>query len=197
MSGKQLLMLVLVTSVTFLGILGAGGYLYYTSPETLGLPKRVVPGDTVKQPSPIELEAQRLRNQNDSLAKKMQTFTDSLSKEKVRTDSLKNVAQSLSSQVTSQEKQQKAAQQKAEKDTLRLKNMQAFAEMYDKADPEGDPQFIEHERRDNVNPSPILHPFLQRFAGNVVECLDVLVADLPQHEFEGRSSTLIHRLFDV
>jgi len=136
MSGKQLLMLVLVTSVTFLGILGAGGYLYYTSPETLGLPKRVVPGDTVKQPSPIELEAQRLRNQNDSLAKKMQTFTDSLSKEKVRTDSLKNVAQSLSSQVTSQEKQQKAAQQKAEKDTLRLKNMQAFAEMYDKADPE-------------------------------------------------------------
>lgn len=136
MSGKQLLIIIIVSSLSFLLITGAGGYVYLYKPELVGLPTHKPGQDTLPPPpTPAEIEANRLRAANDSLSKQMQSMNDSLQKTLQKASTLAQETQSLKSQVDEKKKQEQAQQEKARKDSLQLKNIQAFAEMYDKAEP--------------------------------------------------------------
>ncbi|MBL7997145.1 MAG: hypothetical protein JNL32_00775 [Candidatus Kapabacteria bacterium] len=135
MSGKQLLIIVILSSLTFLLIAGAGGYVYYTQPELLGTTNPYIKRDTTQKPDPLKLEAERLQRTTDSLAKAMAAASDSLSRSVQRADELAMELKRFHESEEAAKKQRLSNEAKAERDSIRLKKMRSFAEMYDKADP--------------------------------------------------------------
>lgn len=137
MQGKHLLLIVIISSLSFLAIAGAGGYVYFVKPELLGIQSPYVKKDTLPPPpSPLELEAKALRQTNDSLAKKVAFVTDSIRKVEASKSELIQQRDEFKAKAEKERQHSATLLKKEQNDSTRLKNMTAFAEMYEKANPQ-------------------------------------------------------------
>lgn len=135
MTSKQLLALIITSSLTFLALVLGGGYVYWTNPSLLGFPENR-PSDTLAKPIAIwEVELERLQREHKQTTLQVIKLRDSaawlqrkLSTATARSDSLQqqlSIALNTLAQL----------RQSVDRDSLRLKNLHAIAEMYDRADP--------------------------------------------------------------
>lgn len=170
MTSKQLLALVVVTTVTFLAVVIGGGYLYVTNPTLLGLPARQQSTDSLRQPPAIwEIELERLQQELAQSRSAQARLKDSVGK-------LSNQLQQLHAQYQ-QALQQLAATQTTlaqmerlgQQDSLRLKNLRVLAEMYDRADPAEVAKILAHA--ESAYAAAVLRLMKRKTAARVIENL--------------------------
>ena len=130
MTGKQIFSLLFVALISGVMLTATGVYLWHFKPELLGLP-----------PSPEQIqqkqdEALLQKQLNDSLQKQILFVQDSLKTALAKAHELQEKDRIAKAALEAVNKEKEVAKDLAvKKDSLRLKNMKDFAEMYDKADP--------------------------------------------------------------
>lgn len=177
MTQKQLIVLILIITTTFLALFAGAGYLYLYQPEILGIqrPVTLVPEDSLPQLSdPLLREANDLHVMNAKLEEKISHANDSLQRTMTKVQELAKQAEQFKKQiekVKEEEKKRKVTVAAKPPDTTSLKNAQAFAEMYEKAQPAEVAKILSEA---DVNfAAKVLHRMKRKSAAKIIEQLPV------------------------
>jgi septal ring factor EnvC (AmiA/AmiB activator) len=185
MTPKQLLALVLTSTITFLAIVAGGGYLYLTRPELLGFVSPFRTDTVVTPPAMWELQLDRLQKENNHLRHTIESLRDSLARLKAHNEQMSNECSRLQQQLTQAQYTINELNRSTQKDSLRLKNLQMIAEMYDRADPAEVAKIL--AGAENSYAAAVLRLMKRKTAARVIEqlpkdkALAISVAALDQH----------------
>lgn len=135
MTSKQLLALILTSSLTFLALVLGGGYLYWTNPTLLGLPENRQSNTLAKPLAVWEVELYRLQKEHQQTTLQLIQLRDSTVSLQRSLSAATAHSDSLQQQLTIALNTIVQLRQSLDRDSLRLKNLYAIAEMYDRADP--------------------------------------------------------------
>lgn len=135
MTAKQLLALVVTTTITFVALLLGGGYVYQTAPELLGISRQRGTDSLPVSVRVWEVELDRLERDKRELEQQCTLFRDSIGKLHTELSALRAHLADVQQQLVIAQQQISHQQQRAQRDSLRLKNLAMVAEMYDRADP--------------------------------------------------------------
>lgn len=132
---RQLVALVIISSVTFLCLVLGGGYIYMTKPELIGLSPRSLGDSLATAPAVWELTLNRVEAENARLRTETLGLKDSLERLAREVASLRLRQNELQTQLDVAHAAVATQQRALQRDSLRLKNLHLLAEMYDRADP--------------------------------------------------------------
>ncbi|GBD05672.1 hypothetical protein HRbin20_01261 [bacterium HR20] len=135
MGTRQLIALVIVSSVTFLCLVLGGGYIYVTKPELLGLARPPAHDSVAAPPTVWELQLGQLEKENAHFRAETNRLKDSLQRITTELATLRQQRSELQSQLDAARTALASQQHTVQRDSLRLKNLHILAEMYDRADP--------------------------------------------------------------
>ncbi|MCX7929367.1 MAG: hypothetical protein N2663_01400 [Chlorobi bacterium] len=185
MTAKQILVLVLASTITFLAILAGGGYLYRTNPGLLGLPVSASQDGTAQPPKVWEVELEHLTVQVQQARQHAEHLNDSLRQLSERVMALDIQNRQLQQQLVEARHTAEQLRRSAQRDSLRLKNLHVLAEMYDRADPAEVAKIL--AGADNSYAAAVLRLMKRKTAARVIEhlpkdkALAVSLAALDQH----------------
>jgi flagellar motility protein MotE (MotC chaperone) len=185
MSAKQLVALLVITSVSFLCLLIGGGYLYMFKPELFGLSQQTT-HDSLAVPlsvwelqlNQLEKDKARLQSETQRLRDSLQRLTGELAAQHRRLGELQAQLDKVNTTLANE-------QRATMRDSLRLKNLHVLAEMYERANPAEVAQILANADRSYA--AAILRLMKRKTAARVLEqlpkdkALAISLAALEQH----------------
>lgn len=167
---RQFLMLVAISTVTMVLLLAAGLYLSAHKPEWLGR-RTAATGEAAEatQPTLLELELDRLRMNQRTAESTVRRLRDSVGHLTTTVAQLQLQLNELRQQLATAEAKLGALQQAARRDSLRLKNLQTLADMYNRADPAEVAKIL--EGANSKYAATVLRLMKPRVAAKVLEAL--------------------------